>query len=307
MDYSERMLRREIEQLPDGVYEAEGTLDGFVDHPDPALQRPADQGRGDDRRDPRSRRPDRHLAAGRPADQHAARGHGRHRDLGDAPLDPARRGDARPGADELRPVPADHDHGARGLPRQPDLPRADDRALLRRQHRRRHARCGRSRRVVPERVSAGVGNLKVVAYSGLLGDGRHWVYMDIRKGATAAATARTASTPSTRSTRTRATTRSRTSSRTSRCGVTRYELVEDGAGAGRWRGGLGIDPRDRVPRADAGYSLEGDGSVCAPPGLFGGGDGTRGRRDPEPRRRRRARASVEVPLPEVGGRRRGCA
>ena len=36
MDYSERMLRREIEKLPDGTYEAEGHLDGFVDHPDPA-------------------------------------------------------------------------------------------------------------------------------------------------------------------------------------------------------------------------------------------------------------------------------
>lgn len=31
--------------------------------------------------------------------------------------------------------------------------------------------------VVPDRVSAGVGNLKVTAYSGLLRDGRHWVHM----------------------------------------------------------------------------------------------------------------------------------
>jgi hypothetical protein len=34
MDYSDRMLRREIEKLPDGVYAAEGRLDGFVSHPD---------------------------------------------------------------------------------------------------------------------------------------------------------------------------------------------------------------------------------------------------------------------------------
>src|SRR5256714_3068588 len=36
MNYSERMLRREIEQLPDGVYSAEGWIDGFEADPDPA-------------------------------------------------------------------------------------------------------------------------------------------------------------------------------------------------------------------------------------------------------------------------------
>jgi len=34
MDYSEKMLRREIELLPDGVYIAEGFVDGFEDDPD---------------------------------------------------------------------------------------------------------------------------------------------------------------------------------------------------------------------------------------------------------------------------------
>ena len=36
MDYSERLLRREIEKLPDGSYEAEGFIDGFQDDPNPA-------------------------------------------------------------------------------------------------------------------------------------------------------------------------------------------------------------------------------------------------------------------------------
>ena len=35
---SERMLRRQIERLPDGSYKAEGRLDGFLDHPDPAYK-----------------------------------------------------------------------------------------------------------------------------------------------------------------------------------------------------------------------------------------------------------------------------
>jgi N-methylhydantoinase B len=129
--------------------------------------------------------------------------------------------------------------------------------------------------VVPDRVSAGVGNLKVVAFSGLLPDGRHWVYMDIMEG-----------------------------SYGGRCGkdgldavdtlyantrnnpiedieshyplrVVRYELVEDGAGPGRWRGGLGSIREFEFVEA-TGYSIEGDGSVYPPPGLFGGQEGTPG-------------------------------
>ena len=33
MDYSEKMLRKEIEKLPDGTYRAEGYFDGFLDSP----------------------------------------------------------------------------------------------------------------------------------------------------------------------------------------------------------------------------------------------------------------------------------
>ena len=36
MDYSERLLRREIAKLPDGSYEAEGFIDGFQNDPNPA-------------------------------------------------------------------------------------------------------------------------------------------------------------------------------------------------------------------------------------------------------------------------------
>ena len=57
--------------------------------------------------------------------------------------------------------------------------------------------------------------------------------------------------------------------------VTQYELLEEGAGPGRWRGGLG-SVREIEFLDDAGCSLEGDGNEWAPPGLFGGGDGTPG-------------------------------
>jgi N-methylhydantoinase B len=51
--------------------------------------------------------------------------------------------------------------------------------------------------------------------------------------------------------------------------------VEDGAGPGRWRGGLG-SIREFEFLEPTGYSVEGDGSVHPPRGLFGGGEGTRG-------------------------------
>src|SRR5437763_1550127 len=38
MDYSERMLRQEIAKLPDGTYHAEGFIDGFPDLDDPAYK-----------------------------------------------------------------------------------------------------------------------------------------------------------------------------------------------------------------------------------------------------------------------------
>jgi N-methylhydantoinase B len=57
--------------------------------------------------------------------------------------------------------------------------------------------------------------------------------------------------------------------------VRRYELVDTGAGPGRWRGGLG-SIRDIEFLADGGFSLEGDGNAVAPPGLFGGLEGTPG-------------------------------
>ena len=181
MDYSERMLRREIEKLPDGTYEAEGHLDGFVDHPDPRYQNltikvalTVDGSEmtvdltGTD-------------AAGRPADQHAARRHRRHRDLGDAALDPARRGDARSRCRRTR---------ASSVRSGSSRPRAASRTRPSRRRRSRASAaatssptpsCAPSRPVLPEGVSAGVGNLKVVAYSGFRG-GQHWVYMDIQEG-----------------------------------------------------------------------------------------------------------------------------
>jgi N-methylhydantoinase B len=68
----------------------------------------------------------------------------------------------------------------------------------------------------PRQVSAGIGNLTVVAFSGVVND-QQWVHMEILEAVTAGATGSTAWMRWTRSTPTRATIRSRTSSRICRC------------------------------------------------------------------------------------------
>jgi N-methylhydantoinase B len=128
--------------------------------------------------------------------------------------------------------------------------------------------------VVPDRVSAGIGNLKVVSFSGLRG-GDHWVHMEIGEGsyggrygkdgldAVDTLYANTRNNPI-EDIETHYPLR-----------VLRYELREDGAGAGRWRGGLG-SIREFAFTEPGGFSVEGDGNRWPPPGLFGGEDGAVG-------------------------------
>ena len=82
---------------------------------------------------------------------------------------------------QRRAVPAGDDHRTRGHARQPALPGTDDRPLLHRQHRRRHADARAGAGAPRSRSPAGVGNLKVTAFSGAADDAA-WVYMDIMEG-----------------------------------------------------------------------------------------------------------------------------
>src|SRR6201999_1728559 len=124
---------------------------------------------------------------------------------------------------------------------------------------------------VPHQVSAGVGNLKVIAYSGLIGE-RYWVYMDITEGSYGGRFgkdgmdcvdtlyANTRNNPI-EDVETHLPLR-----------VLRYELREDVAGAGKWRGGLG-SVREFTFLSDGGASVEGEGHRYRPWGFLGGGDG----------------------------------
>ena len=124
---------------------------------------------------------------------------------------------------------------------------------------------------VPGQVSAGIGNLRVVAISGL-NAGQHWVHMEIMEGsyggrlgldgmdAVDTLYANTRNNP-VEDIETHIPLR-----------VDRYELREDRMAAGQWRGGIGTI-REFTFLSDAGFSIEGDGHAFAPWGFQGGADG----------------------------------
>jgi N-methylhydantoinase B len=273
MDYSDRMLRREIEKLPDGVYEAEGHLDGFVEH-----------------RDERYKNLKIKVTLTVSGSELTVDLTGTDRQL-DLPVNMPLVGTVDIAIwVTLRSILLDawtHDPvptnsglfraitivAPEGCLANPTFP-APTIARF----------CGGNiiadtvmralAPVLPEGVGAGVGNLKVVAYSGF-GGGRHWVYMDIQEGSYGGRFGKDGlDAVDTLYANTRNNPIEDIESHFP-LRVTQYELLEDRAGAGRWRGGLG-SVREIEFLDDAGCSLEGDGSVWAPPGLFGGKEGTPG-------------------------------
>jgi N-methylhydantoinase B/oxoprolinase/acetone carboxylase alpha subunit len=120
-------------------------------------------------------------------------------------------------------------------------------------------------------VPAGIGNLKVIAFSGLK-DETHWVHMEIFEGsyggrlgkdgmdAVDTLYANTRNNPI-EDIETHLPLR-----------VLRYELREDVAGAGKWRGGLG-SVREFTFLSDGGASVEGEGHRYRPWGFLGGSEG----------------------------------
>lgn len=126
----------------------------------------------------------------------------------------------------------------------------------------------------PIQVSAGVGNLKVIAYSGLVGE-NYWVYMDITEGSYGGRFEKDGmDCVDTLYANTRNNPIEDIESHYP-LRVTRYEEREDCCGAGTWRGGAG-SIREMMVLSEARASIEGDGHRHAPAGLFGGAHGTTG-------------------------------
>jgi N-methylhydantoinase B len=124
---------------------------------------------------------------------------------------------------------------------------------------------------VPRQISAGVGNLHVVAFSGIQ-DAGHWVHMEIHEGcyggrygkdgldAVDTLYANTRNNPI-------EDIESHLPLR-----VNRYELRDESCPPGKWRGGIG-SIREFEYLEDGGVSVEGEGHVYAPWGFDGGKDG----------------------------------
>jgi N-methylhydantoinase B len=271
MDYAERLMRQAIAALPDGEYRAETRIDGFADSPDPEK---------------------RHLPIVATV---KVKGSDIEVDLtGTAPqvsdrpinmpfegtvdvavwltirsvlVDTAVRGHIPVNDGLLRPIRITAPQGTLANPifPAPTIARfctgnavADTvmKALA---------------QAVPGQVSAGIGNLKVIAFSGMRGAG-HWVHMEIFEGsyggrrgldgmdAVDTLYANTRNNPI-------EDIESHLPLR-----VSRYELREDASGAGEWRGGLG-SVREFEYLDDGGASVEADGHEFAPWAFGGGGDG----------------------------------
>lgn len=125
--------------------------------------------------------------------------------------------------------------------------------------------------VVPKQVSAGVGNLKVLALSGKRGKD-YWVYMDIMEGSYGGRFGKDGmDSVDTLYANTRNNPIEDIESHYP-LRVTRYELRNHECAPGKWRGGIG-SIREMTFLEDSSFSVEGDGHKYAPWGFDGGNDG----------------------------------
>ena len=271
MDASEHLMREAIEALPDGVYHAETHIDGFLDTDDPA--------RGD-------------LAivvtATVAGDEITVDFTGTAPQVSDRPinmplegttdcsvwltlrsilLDSAIHGHIPQNTGLTRPIKI---VAPKGTLVNPIFP-APTIARFCTGNQAADTLMKALAQAIPKRVSAGVGNLHVVSFSGLDGE-THWVHMEIHEGcyggrfgkdgmdAVDTLFANTRNNPI-------EDVESHLPLR-----VHRYELREDATPAGQWRGGIG-SIREVEHLRDGGVSVEGEGHKYAPWGFAGGAEG----------------------------------
>ena len=271
MDYAERLMRKAIAALPDGDYAASTMIDGFLDSPDPHKRHlpivATVKVRGDeievDLTGTAGQVPDRPINMPFEGTVDVAVW----LTIRSVLLDTAVRGHIPVNDGLLRPIRITAPLGSLANPvfPAPTIARfcpgnqvADTvmKALS---------------QALPGQVSAGIGNLKVIAFSGLQ-QGKQWVHMEIFEGSYGGRSgldgmdavdtlyANTRNNPI-------EDIESHLPLR-----VTRYELREGASGAGEWRGGLG-SVREFVYLSDGGASVEGEGHEFAPWGFAGGEPG----------------------------------
>ena len=271
MDYSERMMRQAIAALPDGRYEAQGAIDGFLDDDDPARRElpiavTVTVAGSDITVDftGTSRQVD-----DRPINMplHGTVDCAVWMTLRSILLDSAVHGRVPLNAGLTRPI---HMVAPRGTLVNPIFPAPTiSRACP-------GIQCADTimkalAQAVPGQVSAGVGNLNVVAYSGLRGES-HWVHMEIYEGAYGGRAGKDGmDAVDILFTNTRNNPIEDVESHFP-LRIHRYELRDEGCAAGRWRGGIG-PIRETELLDDAGFSIEGEGQRFPPWGHDGGAEG----------------------------------
>lgn len=275
MDYSERMLRTEIEGLPDGTYSAEGYIDGYLDSPNSdekdvflAVDLEIDGS-------------DIHVDLSRCDDQ-----------LDNRPINMPFEGTVIPAVllvvrstlldtERFEMVPQNNGitrpvsvHAPEGSIANPRFP-APTIARFAPGNRLADITLKALAEVIPEKTCAGIGNLKITTNSGVTEDDEYWVYMDIFSGSYGARPTKDGlDAVDTLYANTRNNPIEDIESHYP-MRVTRYELRENEEGAGTYRGGYG-PIREFEYLSDGRVSIEGDGSKYPPWGFAGGHDGTPG-------------------------------
>lgn len=276
MNYSERILRNEIEKLPDGDYSAEGYIDGYLDSDNPdekdvflavdmtidGSDIHVDLSRCDDQLD---NRPINMPFEGTVFYAVLLVIRSTLLDTERFPLVPQNNGISRPLTV----------HAPKGSIANPRFP-APTIARF----------CGGNKiadltlkciaQAAPEKACAGIGNLKVTTNSGVTEDDEYWVYMDISSGSYGARPNKDGlDAVDTLYANTRNNPIEDIESHYP-LRVTKYELREDVEGAGTYRGGYG-PIREFEYQSDGRVSVEGDGSKYEPWGFAGGQDGSTGK------------------------------
>jgi N-methylhydantoinase B len=271
MDYAERLMRQAIARVPDGVYKAETFIDGYLDSSDPGSKElplvvtltVAGEEITVDLTGTAPQVPDKPINMPLEGTVDVAVW----LTIRSVLLDTALHGHIPVNAGLLRPIKI---IAPRGCLANPIFP-APTIARFCPGNQLADTVMKALAQAVPTQVSAGIGNLKVIAFSGLKGES-HWVHMEIfegsyggrpeRDGMDAVDTlyANTRNNPI-EDIETHLPLR-----------VTRYELRDNVCGAGTSRGGLG-SVREFEFLTDGGASVEGEGHRFRPWGFRGGADG----------------------------------
>ncbi len=270
-DYSERLMRAQIEKIPDGSYTATGVVDGYLDHPDPELKSlpikvtatiagseltvdlsgTADQVEGHAINMPFTGTVDVSIWL----------------TLRSILLDTEAHGDIPQNAGLYRSIHITAPEGSLANPifPVPTMARVSPGNVLADTLMRALAP------VLPEQVSAGIANLKALGFSGLRGEQR-WVHIEIFEGSYGGRFGKDGmDTVDTLYANTRNNPIEDIETHVP-LRVNRYELRDNACPAGKWRGGLGMIKEVEF-LTDGSVSAEGDGHSHQGWGFEGGSNG----------------------------------